>query len=210
VAKERPDCFGHRENELPMRQLEQDLVCQLFSEQDGSFATAGRTKIKPFAGKRSEVIVSAFGVGTAYPRDALEIVAARREALAKLLDALKAVSTVGGCVLLVVLLAEVLEVSFEYSVELVAATGNVLIPRRGRDRDCRAHINIYGSNELPASRGGRIHGTPHNIAHSPDAFSSLCIRSSLHCSTSANRSCEGAGDAVVIQHPRQPATLCDN
>ena len=115
----------------------------------------------------------------------MEIVTSQTKPLAQLLDTFKAVPAVGGGVLLVVLLAEVGEVAFKYSMELVAATGNVLIPRRGRETDCRAHINIYGSNELPASRGGRIHGTPHNIAHSPDAFSSL-------------RSCEGAGDADVM------------
>ena len=159
----------------------------MLGKEDRSFATAGRTKIKPLAGERSEVIVSAFGVGTAYPRDALEIVAARREALAKLLDALKAVSTVGGCVLLVVLLAEFGEVAFKYSMELVAATGNVPIPRRGRDRDCRAHIIAYERNQLFASDRELVHRSPHNVSHSPDAFSSL-------------RSCEGAGDAVVMSH----------
>jgi len=158
----------------------------MLGKEDCPFATAGRTEIEPLARERPKVVVTAFGIGAAYPRDALEIVAAHIEALAQLLDTLTAVPAVGGGVLLVVLLAEVGEVAFKYSMELVAATGNVLIPRRGRDRDCRAHINIYESNELPASRGGRIHGTPHNIAHSPDAFSSL-------------RSCEGAGDAVVIR-----------
>ena len=79
-----------------------------------------------------------------------------------MLDTLNAIPSVGGGVLLIVLGAEVVEVPLEYGMELVAAAGNVLIPRRGRDRDCRAHINIYGSNELPASREGRIHGAPHN------------------------------------------------
>ncbi len=96
---------------------------------------------------------AAFGVRAAYPRDALEIVAARREALAQLLDTFKAVPAVGSGVLLVVLLAEIGEVAFKYSMELVAATGNVPVCRRGRDRECRAHISIYGRNELPASRG---------------------------------------------------------
>jgi len=157
VAKKRPECFGHRENELPMRQLEEDLIRQMLGKEDCPFAAAGRTEIETFAGERPKVVVTAFGIGAAYARDALEIVAARREALAKLLDALKAVSTVGGCVLLVVLLAEVGEVAFKYSMELVAAAGNILVSRRGRDRDCRAHINTYGRNELPASDRGRGH-----------------------------------------------------
>ena len=43
-------------------------------------------------------------------RDALEVVAARREPLDELLDTLKAVQAVGGGVLLIVLIAEVAEV----------------------------------------------------------------------------------------------------
>jgi hypothetical protein len=46
-----------------------------------------------------EIIVPALWVGTAYPRDALEIVAAGRKALTQLLDTLKAVPAVGRSVL---------------------------------------------------------------------------------------------------------------
>jgi hypothetical protein len=77
-----------------MRQIEQDLIRQMFSEQDGPFSTAGWAEIETLARERPEVIVSALGVGTANPRHALEIVAARRKALAQLLDALKAVPAV--------------------------------------------------------------------------------------------------------------------
>ena len=175
MTEERPECLGHREYELAMRQAEEDLVGEMLGKEDRPLPAAGRTKIEPLAGKRPKVVVTAFGIGAAYPRDALEIVAARREALAKLLNALKAVSTVGGGVLLIVLDTEVAEVPLEDGMQVVPTAGNVPIPRRGRDRDCRAHINIYGRNELPASRGRRIHGTPHNIAHAPDAFSELAL-----------------------------------
>ena len=67
--------------------------------------------------------MSALGVGTAYPRDALEIVAAGRKALAQLLDTLKAVPAVGGGVLLIVLLAEVVEVPLEYRMESLRPRG---------------------------------------------------------------------------------------
>ena len=139
---------------------------------------------------------AAFGIGAAYPRDALEIVATGAKPLPDLLDALKAIPAVSGGVLLIVLGAEVAEVPLEYSMELVAAAGNVLIPYRGRDRDCRAHINTYGRSELPASDRGRGHRAPHNIAHLPDAFSSL-------------RSCEGAGDDCV-KRSRQQGVDSDN
>jgi dihydrofolate reductase len=190
VTEKRPECLGHSEDELSMRQLEQNLVCQIFGEEDRSFATARWAQVEPLARERPKVVVTAFGIGAAYPRDALEIVAARRKALAQLLDTLKAIPAVGGGVLLVVLLAEVGEVAFKYGMELVAATGNVPIPRRGRDRDCRAHIIVYERNQLFASERELVHRSPHNVSHSPDAFSSL-------------RSCEGAGDAVVMERVPQ-------
>ena len=145
----------------------------MLGKENRALSTARWTQVEALAGKRPEVIVPTFRVGTTDTGDALEVVAARRKALTQLLDALKAVPAVGGGVLLIVVLAEVGEVPLEYSMEFVTATENVPVCRRGRDGDCRARINIYGRNELPASRGGWIHGTPHNMAHSPDACSPL-------------------------------------
>ena len=155
----------------------------MLSEEDCPFATAGRTKIKPLAGERAKLIMSTLGVGTAYPRHALEIVAARRKALAQLLDTLKAIPAVGGSVLLIVFLAEVGEVTLEYGMECITATGNIPVCRRGFNGDRRVHIIVYEPNQLFASDRELVHRSPHNIAHSPDAFSSL-------------RSCEDAGDAL--------------
>ena len=126
--------------------------------------------------------MTAFRVGTADPGYALEIAAAGTKPLADLLNTLKAVHAVGGGVLLIILLAEVVEVTFEDGMELVATTRNVPILCRGRDGGNRAHISLYEQNALPASHREHIHRAPHNMAHSPDAFSSP-------------RSCEGAGDA---------------
>jgi hypothetical protein len=159
----------------------------MLGKEDCPFATTGWTQVETLAGKRPKVIMTAFGVRATDTRDALEIVAARRKPLAQLLDALKAIPAVGCGVLLIVVLAEVGEVSLEYGMELAAATGNVLIPRRGRKRDGRAHIIVYGRNQLFASDRELVHRSPHNVSHSPDAFSS-------------RRSCEGAGDAVVMFH----------
>ena len=59
----------------------------------------------------------------------------------------------------------------EYADAVVyAETGMLPGKRHGRDRDRRAHINIYGRDELPASRGGCIHGTPHNMTRPADRF----------------------------------------
>ena len=189
VAEERPECLGHGEYELAMRQLENNLIGQMLREQDGPFSTTGGlvthfvrcspmhpgTEVESLAGERPEVVMAAFGVGTTDTRHALEIVTARREPLAELLDTLQAVSTVGGRVLLLVVLAELGEVSLEYSMELVAPTGNVPVRRRRRNRDCSTHINIYWGKVLPASDTWLFHRSPHNVAHSPDTFSELSL-----------------------------------
>ena len=71
--------------------------------------------------------MTTFGVGTADPRDALEINATGAKSLADSLDTLEAVHAVVGGVLLIVLVAEVVEVPFEDGMELVAATRDVPI-----------------------------------------------------------------------------------
>jgi hypothetical protein len=168
-----------------MWKFEEDIVRQMLGEEDCPFATAGRAEIETLAGERTKVIVSTLGVRATDTRDALEIVAARRKPLAQLLYTLKAIPAVGGGVLLIIVLAEIGEMAFKYGMEFVTAAGNVLIPRRGRDRDGRAHIIVYERNQLFASDRALVHRSPHNVSHSPDAFSSL-------------RCCEGAGDADVM------------
>jgi hypothetical protein len=169
MAEERPKGLGHGENELAMGQTKKGLVRQILGEKDGSFSATGWAQVESLAREGSEVVMATLRVGTADTRNALEIITASTKPVAELLDALKAVSTVGGCVLLVVLLAEVVEVSLKYGMKLVAATGNVLIPRHRRDGDCLAHTNVYGRKRLRASDRGtgierhitwRIHQTP--------------------------------------------------
>jgi hypothetical protein len=114
-----------------------------------------------------------------------KIVAARRESLAELPDALKTIPAVGGGVLLIVEPTEIIEVFLEDGMQIVPTARHVPFGRDRLRESCCPHIYSCGGNKLPASRNPRNHRWPHNIAHSPDAFSSL-------------RSCEGAGDAVVM------------
>ncbi len=125
VAEERAQRFGHCEYELAMWEFEKEFVGQMLGKEKGALAATGRTEVEAFAGKRSEVVMSAFGVGTADARDALEIIATRREPLADSLDTFDAVHAVSRRVFLIVLLAELREVAFEDSMELIAATGNI-------------------------------------------------------------------------------------
>jgi hypothetical protein len=72
-----------------------------------------------------------------------EIIATVTKPLAELLDALKAVPTVGGSVLLIVTVAEIGEMPLEDSVELIATTGNVPARRHRRNGARRTHMNVY-------------------------------------------------------------------
>ena len=110
-----------------------ELLDHAVSVEDGSFSTTGwpvthfvrcwalrpRTQTESFAEERPEVVVTAVGIRAADARDALEIVTARRKALAGLLDTLKAESTVGGGALLIIVLAEDCEVLLDYRVDLL-------------------------------------------------------------------------------------------
>ena len=160
MAEERPECLRHREDELAMGKFEEDIVRQMIGEEDCPFATARWTQVEALTREGPKIVVPAFGVGTADARDALEIVAARRKALAQLPDTLKAVPAVGGGVLLIVVLAEVGEVPLEYSMEFITATGNIPVCRRGRNGDRRAHIIVYEPNQLFASDRELVHNIP--------------------------------------------------
>lgn len=118
-----------------MRQVKKHPVGEMLGKEDRALSTTGGTQAKALA------------------RDWPEC---------SLLDALKTVPAVGGGVLVIVVLAEVGEVSLEYGMEVIATTGNVPLPSRDRDRECRAHITIYGCNELPASDRAHVHRSSHN------------------------------------------------
>ena len=141
------------------------------------------------AEERSEIVMPAFGVGTADASGTLEIVTACCKSLANVLYPSEAIQAVGGRVLLGVLVAEVGKVAVEDGMQLVAvsAARHIPCPRSRRYGNRGAHIHWYGTDCLVASRGRRIHESPHNMAHSPDAFSLL-------------RSCDGAGDAHRYLH----------
>ncbi len=85
-----------------------------------------------------------FGVGTANPCHALEIVAARTKPLTEPLDTPKAVHTV---------------------------VGGVPVRRHGRDYGGRACIKLDGHKGLSASRSGLTHRPSPNMGHSRVAFS---------------------------------------
>ena len=69
-----------------MGQPEKNFIGQVFSEEDGAFAAAGRTEIEALTRERPKVIMTTFGIRTANPRNVVEIIATGRKPLADLLD----------------------------------------------------------------------------------------------------------------------------
>jgi hypothetical protein len=151
VTEEGAERLRHGEDELAMGELAQNLVGQMLGKENRALSTAGWTQVDALARKRPRVIMAAVGIRTADTSHAVEIVATVTKPLSDLLDTLKAIPTVGGGVLLIILGAEVGEVVFEYGMQLVAPTANVPVRRHARDRDCRAHMNVYGRKWLRAS-----------------------------------------------------------
>ena len=96
-------------------------------------------------------------------------VSAGDEALVDLADALQAEHAAGGCVpLLIVLLAEVVEVALEDRMELIAAARDIVL-RRGRGRgNGGAHTDKYGPDGPVASGRWRNQRSPHNLKDNLD------------------------------------------
>jgi hypothetical protein len=84
-----------------MRQFEKDVIGQVFCEEQGASSAAGWTEVEALTRERPKVIMTTFGIRTANPCNALEVIATGRRSLADLLDTLTAVHAVGGGAFLV-------------------------------------------------------------------------------------------------------------
>jgi hypothetical protein len=102
----------------------------MFSKKQRSLATAGGTEVEAFAGKRTEVIVSAIRIGTTNASYPLKIVATDCESLAESLNPLQAKFPVGFGVPLVVDLTEIHKMAFKYIVKFISAARDIVFHRR--------------------------------------------------------------------------------
>ncbi len=108
-----------------MGKIQHDLVRQVLCEQQRPLLTARWAKVETLARKRSEVVVSASGVRASDASHTKLVVSAGQEPLSDAADAVQPEHAVGCCVLLIVDIAEVLEVALEDGMELIAAPGKV-------------------------------------------------------------------------------------
>jgi hypothetical protein len=56
VAEEDPKSFRDGEDELSVRECEEELLVEVFGEQKGSLLRAGRAKVESLAGKRTKIL----------------------------------------------------------------------------------------------------------------------------------------------------------
>jgi len=79
ITQEDPQGLGQGEDELPVREGEQQLLIEVLGEQECSLLAAGWTEVGALAGKGTEVLVAAFGVRASDTRQAVAVVAASKE-----------------------------------------------------------------------------------------------------------------------------------
>jgi hypothetical protein len=77
VSEKDPKGFWDGEDELAVREIEQELLVEVFGEQESAFLRAGRAKVEALAGKRTKELRSAFRIGALDPGDTLGVVAWR-------------------------------------------------------------------------------------------------------------------------------------
>ena len=119
VAEVWPQELGEGEDELPVRQRQKKPILHVLRKQKCSFLRAGRTEVKGFTRKRTEILESAFRIGALDSGDALGVVPAEDELLHRLGDALDSETAVDGRVLVFVPIGEALEVFLEQKLDRI-------------------------------------------------------------------------------------------
>jgi len=69
-----------------MRKTEEDLLTQMLGEEESPFLTAGGAQVKPLAGERAEIVVTAVRISAADTGYPLPVIAAGEKVLANRLD----------------------------------------------------------------------------------------------------------------------------
>ena len=78
TAEERSQRLRHREDELPMREIQKNLVGHVLSKQQGSLLAAGRTEVEALAAERTEIVMTTLRVRTSNASHTPPIVATAR------------------------------------------------------------------------------------------------------------------------------------
>jgi hypothetical protein len=132
------------EDELPVRQGQQEPVLHVLREQEGSFLGAGRAEIEPLTGEWPEVFELAVGIGALDTGDTLGIVAAEDELFYYFRDSLDAEAAVDAGKLRFILASEALKMFLEQKLDGVDPSRLIdYLPDRGKLKgELSFHIDI--------------------------------------------------------------------
>jgi hypothetical protein len=137
MAEEYTESLGKGEDELAVREIEQELLVEVFGKQKSSLLRTGRTEVESFARKRSEILEAAFGIGTLDPGDTLGVVAAAFEFVHHAGDTVQTELAVVMGIEGVVGIGESMEMVVEDELERIGCTRGIGRAECGWGRDGR-------------------------------------------------------------------------
>jgi hypothetical protein len=108
-----------------MWKTQQDFLIQVFGKEECSFLAAGGTQIKPLAGERAEVVVTAVRIAAADAGYTLPVVTAGEKVLSNSLDPFEAKLPECIGILLIIPAAEIGEMTLENLMESVSSPRKV-------------------------------------------------------------------------------------
>ena len=114
--------LGKGEDELSVRQRQQEPLVHVLREQKGPFLRTGRTEIESFTRKRTEVFILAVGIGALDASDASGVVTAKNELLNHLGDPLDTESAVDDSELALVLFRDALKMLLKQNLKSIDST----------------------------------------------------------------------------------------
>ncbi len=125
MAEEHSQGFRECKDELSMWKTQQDFLIQVFGKEERSFLAAGGTQIKPLAGERAEVVVTAVRIAAADTSYTLPVVTAGEKVLSNSLDPWEAKLPECIGILLIIPVAEIGEMTLENLMEGVSSPRKV-------------------------------------------------------------------------------------
>lgn len=113
---------------MAMRDVQENLIREVIGEQQRPLLAARRPEVEPLAAERPEIVVSTRRIGTLDVSHTKPVVPTGQKPLADVPDPLQAEHAILGRVLLIVDVAELVQMPVEDRVQLIATPGNVARP----------------------------------------------------------------------------------
>jgi hypothetical protein len=97
----------------------------MFRKQKCPFLTAGRTKIKTFAGKGTKIVITAFLVCAAYSGNPIQVITTSKKLLSSSHDAIKMEFPILVGIFFFIDIAEILKMLLKNSMKNISTSGDI-------------------------------------------------------------------------------------